>query len=46
MVNNVLKYRSDNLIILYYCIYSGLSDTMEIVIQSSIGLMKNVRFDP
>ena len=32
MIANVLKYKGDNLIILYYYTYSGLLDTVGIVI--------------
>ena len=45
MVANILKYTSINLIIFYYCIYSRLSDIMEVVIWNSIELMKNAGFD-
>ena len=44
MIANVLKYRSDNLIILYCCTYSGLSDTTKVVVWNSIELMRNVGF--
>ena len=43
MVANVLKYRSDNLIILYYCAYYGLSEIMEVIVQNSIGFDKEYR---
>ena len=42
MVANILKYRSDNLIILYYYAYSGLLDTVGVIIQNSMGLMKHL----
>ena len=32
MVDNILKYKSSNIIILYYYTYSGLLGTIEIVI--------------
>ena len=41
MVDNVLKYRTDNLIILYHCIYSMLSDTAGDIVQNFIRLMKS-----
>ena len=43
MVANVLKYRSDNLIILYYCAYYGLSEIIEVIVQNSIGFDKEYR---
>ena len=43
MVANVLKYRSDNLIILYYCAYYGLSEAVKVVVQNSIGFDKECR---
>jgi len=46
MVNNVLKYRTGNLIILYHYIYSKLSGTIENVIWNSIGLMKSAGSGP
>ena len=33
MVDEILKYRSGNLIILYHCIYSGLLDTIELLFE-------------
>jgi len=42
MVDNVLKYRTGNLIILYYCGYSELLSIMKDVVWNSIRLMKNV----
>jgi len=44
MVANVLKYESIDLIILYCCVYSGLLDTMGIVVWNSMRLMKNIGF--
>ena len=44
MVANVFNYRSDNLIILYCCIYFGLLDTIGVVIQKSMKLMRNTDF--
>jgi len=46
MVANILKYRSDNLIIFYYCIYSRLLSTIGAVIWNFIGLTRNARFGP
>ena len=43
MVDNILKYETDNLIILYYCVYSGLSGTVGIVIKNSMELMRSAR---
>jgi len=37
-----LKYRSINLIIFYYCTYSGLLGTMEVIIQNSIWGIKSL----
>jgi len=49
IVFNILKYKSDNLTIFYSYIYSRLSDIAEIIIaeiiiQNSIGLVRNVGF--
>jgi len=44
MVANVFKYRSDNLIILNCCVYFGLLDTIGVVIQKSMKLMRNTDF--
>ena len=44
MVVNILKYESDNLIILYHYTYSRLLGTIEIVIQNFIGLTRSVKF--
>ena len=41
---NILKYRSGNLIILYCCTYSGLLNTVRVVIWNFMGLMKNTEF--
>jgi len=41
----ILKYRSITLII-YYCVYSGLSDTMEVVIWNFIKFIRNIGFGP
>ena len=41
MVNDVLKYRTGNLIILY-CAYSRLLNTMEIVVWKFMKLMRSV----
>jgi len=43
MVANVLKYRSDNLIILYYSAYYRLLGTVEVVVQNFIGFDKEYR---
>jgi len=40
MVAIILKYRSANLIILIHCTYSGLLDTMGVITQNSIGLIR------
>ena len=42
MVAIFLKY----LIIFYYCIYSGLLGTIGIVVQNSIGVIRNKEFGP
>ena len=34
IVVNVSKYRSNNLIIFYYCIYSGLSGTIRLLFET------------
>jgi len=44
MVAIVLKYRKYILIIFYYYTYSGLSGTMEVVVQNSMRLMRNKVF--
>ena len=44
MVVNILKYEIINLIIFYYYTYSELLDTVSVVAQNSIKLMKNVEF--
>ena len=46
MVANILKYGSNNLIMLYHCTYSELLGTMEVVIWSSMELMRNAGFGP
>ena len=45
MVNNILKYRTKNLIILYYYVYSELLDIMDNVIWNSIDLIRSVKSD-
>ena len=45
MVNNILKYRTKNLIILYYYVYSKLLDIMDNVIWNSIDLIRSVKSD-
>ena len=42
MIYYVLKYKTSNLIILYYCIYSRLSSTIRNVIWNSNNLIKSV----
>ena len=42
IVDNILKYRSGNLIIFYYYMYSGLLGIIRVVIQNSIELIGNV----
>jgi len=37
MIANVFKYRSDNLIIFYYCIYSRLLGIMELIRNAGFG---------
>ena len=44
MVANVLKYRINNLIILYYCTYSRLLGTVGVVIWNLIELIRNAGF--
>jgi len=44
MVANIIKYGSINLIIFYCYIYFGLLDTVGIVIQNSMRLVRNTRF--
>ena len=43
MVVNILKYESDNLIILYYYVYSRLLSTTKIVVWNSIEFNKKYR---
>ena len=43
MVNYILKYKTGNLIIIYYCTYSRLLDTIKNVIQNFMELMRDVR---
>jgi len=42
MVNNVLKYRTGNIMILYCYAYSVLLDTMKDIIQNSMWLIRSV----
>jgi len=42
MIDYVLKYKTKNLIILYCCIYSRLSDTTRNIIWSFIKLIRNM----
>ena len=44
MIDSILNYRTDNLIILYYYIYSGLADTMGDIVWNSIRLIRSIRF--
>ena len=44
MVANVLKYKSINLIILYYCVYFRSLDIVGVIIQNFMRLMRNIRF--
>ena len=46
MIDYVLKYGTGNLIIIYHCIYSGLSGTIEDVIQNSMELIRDTESDP
>jgi len=46
MVDNVLKYRSSNLIILYHYTCSGLSGIIRVVIQNSMELIRNTGSGP
>jgi len=46
IVDNILKYRTGNLIILYHCTYSGLLGTIGDVVQNSMGLMRSVGSGP
>jgi len=46
IMTNVLKYESINLIIFYCYIYSELLDTIGVVIQNSMRLMRNTEFCP
>ena len=46
MVANILKYGSVSLIILYYCAYSRLLNTIRVVIQNFMELMRNAGFGP
>ena len=43
MIDNILKYKSSNLTILYYYIYFRLLGIIKIIIQNFMRLMKNVR---
>ena len=46
MVAIILKYKSDYLIILYYCTYPRLLNTIGIVIWNSMRLIKDAGFGP
>ena len=43
IIDYIIKYRTGNLIILYYYIYSELSDIAEYVVQNSMRLMRSIR---
>ena len=43
IVANTLKYRSDNLIILYYCAYSRLLGIVGVNVWSSMGVDEECR---
>jgi len=45
MVADILKYGSINLIIFYCYVYSRLLAIVGVVIQNSMGLMRNVKLD-
>ena len=42
IVDDVCKYETGNLMILYHCTYSGLLGTKGDVVQNSIGLIRSV----
>ena len=42
MVDYILKYRTSNLIMIYYYVYSGLSDITESVVWNSIELIRGL----
>jgi len=44
IVAKILKYKSVNLIILYYCVYSELLGTLRVAVQNFIKLMRNTGF--
>ena len=44
IIAKILKYKSVNLIILYYCVYSGLLGTPRVVVQNFIRFMRNTGF--
>jgi len=46
MVDYVLKYGPGNLIIIYHYMYSGLSGTIEDVIQNFMELIRDIESDP
>jgi len=46
MVDYVLKYKTGNLIIIYYCAYSKLSGTAENVVQNFIKLIRGIESGP
>jgi len=43
IVANIFKYRSDNLIILYYWAYSGLLGIVGVVVWNSMGVDEECR---
>ena len=42
----IFKYGSSNLIIFYHYTYSGLSNTMRVIIWNFIELIRNTKFNP
>jgi len=46
MVNNILKYRTSNIIIFYCYAYSRLLSTIKDVIQNSMGFIRSIESDP
>ena len=41
MIDYVLKYKTGNLIIIYYCAYTRLLYTTDVIIQNSMELVKD-----
>ena len=46
MIDYILKYGTGNLIIIYYCTYFGLLDTVGDIIQNSMELMRSTGSGP